>query len=186
MQTSMTLLMAAVGLLIGSWWVVAAAGVAAVFGLGFAAWQEDGDLRNRFGDAWDRYRAEVRFWIPKWHPIVIEHPATLYFASSCVECSSLARWLEHCRPIGLRLEPAEGFSPPLRRLTYMGADGYREQGVNALARAFEHINLGLAFIGWTIRLPLVSSFVQLVADAVGAGPRDLTADTTAATSRLDA
>jgi protein-S-isoprenylcysteine O-methyltransferase Ste14 len=182
MQVSMTLLMGAVGVLIGSWWVAAAAGIAAAFGLGFAAWQEDGDLRHRFGDAWDRYRRSVNFWIPKWHPVVFENGATLYFASGCVECSSLARWLERRRPVGLRLEPAEGFPAPLRRLTYVGVDGHREQGVNALARALEHINLGLAFLGWTIRLPVVSLLVQLIADAAGAGPRDLHAASKAANS----
>ena len=45
-------------------------------------------------------------------------------------------------------------------------------GMVALARALEHVNLGWAFVGWIIRLPLVCAVVQLLADAVGRGPRE--------------
>jgi hypothetical protein len=55
----------------------------------------------------------------------------------------------------------------------MGSDGVVDSGVRALGRALEHVNLAFAFIGWTIRLPVVGEFVQLVTDAVGGGPREL-------------
>ncbi len=63
-------------------------------------------------------------------------------------------------------------SRDLYRLTYDPGTGDREEeGVAALARSLEHLHLGWAFVGWTIRLPLVRQFIQLVTDAVGGGPR---------------
>ena len=47
------------------------------------------------------------------------------------------------------------------------------EGVAAFARALEHIHLGWAFVGWTMRLPLVEPFLQLLVDAVGGGPRQI-------------
>jgi hypothetical protein len=99
--------------------------------------------------------------------------ARLYFAESCTACSGLARWLRALEPLGLDLLPAEGLEPQPRRLTYVGTDGVVDSGVRALGRALEHVNLALAFIGWTIRLPVVGEFVQLLTDAVGGGPREL-------------
>jgi hypothetical protein len=175
MQVSMTLLMLAVGAIVQSWWVAAAAVVAAVFSSGLAAWHEDGELTRRFGPAWDRYRAQVRPWLPRWRPAVGSgESARLYFAESCTACSGLARWLRTLEPLGLDLLPAEGLAPQPRRLTYRGSDGVVDSGVRALGRALEHVNLAFAFIGWTIRLPVVGEFVQLVTDAVGGGPRELT------------
>jgi len=174
MQVSMTLLMLAAGAILQSWWVAAAAVVAAVFGAGLAAWHEDAELTRRFGPAWSRYRAQVRPWLPRWRPRVGSGDrAHLYFAETCTACSGLARWLRAREPAELDLLPAEGLQPPPRRLTYVGTDGLVETGVRALGRALEHVNLALALVGWTIRLPVVGEFVQLVTDAIGGGPREL-------------
>jgi protein-S-isoprenylcysteine O-methyltransferase Ste14 len=174
MQASMTLLMLAVGVIGQSWWVAAAAVVAAVFSSGLAAWHEDGELTRRFGPAWDHYRAEVRPWLPRWRPAPGSgETARLYFAETCTACSGLARWLRTLQPLGLQLLPAEDLAPQPRRLTYIGTDGVVDIGVRALGRALEHVNLSLAFIGWTVRLPVVGEFAQLVTDAVGGGPREL-------------
>jgi protein-S-isoprenylcysteine O-methyltransferase Ste14 len=174
MQVSMTLLMVAVGVVLQSWWVAAAAVVAAVFSAGLAAWHEDAELSARFGPAWDRYRAQVRPWLPRWRPAAASgENARLYFAESCTACSGLARWLGTREAVGLDLLPAEALQPRPRRLIYVGTDGFVESGVRALARALEHVNLALAFAGWIIRLPVVGEFMQLVTDAVGGGPREL-------------
>jgi hypothetical protein len=67
---------------------------------------------------------------------------------------------------------------PLRdldRLTFQSAtDNREEDGVAALARALESIHLGWAFVGWTLRLPIVRQVVQLLVDAAGGGPHHLT------------
>jgi hypothetical protein len=46
--------------------VVAAAGMAAAFSAGVAAWQEEAELDRRFGAAWRHYRRHVRRWLPSW------------------------------------------------------------------------------------------------------------------------
>ena len=57
-------------------------------------------------------------------------------------------------------------------MTYDPLDGTAEEdGVAALARALEHIHLGWALVGWTMRLPLVKQLIQITADAVGAAPQ---------------
>ncbi len=187
MQASMTLLMLAVGAMVQSWWVAAAAVVAAVFSSGLAAWHEHGELTRHFGPAWDRSRARVRPWLPRWRPAAGSGvTARLYFAETCTACSGLARWLRTLEPLGLELLPAEGLEPQPRRLTYVGTDGFVDSGVRALGRALEHVNMALAFIGWTIRLPVVGEFVQLVTDAVGGGPREPSPDPPSGRSRLGA
>jgi hypothetical protein len=44
-------------------------------------------------------------------------------------------------------------------------------GVRAIGRALEHLNLGWAVAGITLRLPLLWRFVQVMMDASGLGPR---------------
>lgn len=60
----------------------------------------------------------------------------------------------------------------LDRITYDPGDGTAdEDGVAALARSLEHINIGLALLGWVVRLPLVRPVLQLIVDASGGAPR---------------
>lgn len=100
-------------------------------------------------------------------------PARLYVAEGCDACSQLARWIDGRGPVGLERVAAEDHpGRDLTRLTYDPRDGTGEvEGVAALARALEHVHLGWAFVGWTLRLPLVAQLAQVLADGVGAGPR---------------
>ncbi|MGH2625342.1 MAG: methyltransferase family protein, partial [Anaerolineales bacterium] len=68
MQFSASVLFLAWGALLGSMWVVAAAGMAIVYSIGLARWGEAGEMQTRFGPAWIAYRSHVRAWIPRWRP----------------------------------------------------------------------------------------------------------------------
>ena len=60
----------------------------------------------------------------------------------------------------------------MTRITYEPADGSRAAtGVEAVARALEHIHLGWALLGFLLRLPIICQLAQLLADASGAEPR---------------
>ncbi|MGH7857900.1 MAG: hypothetical protein ACREQY_11270, partial [Candidatus Binatia bacterium] len=146
--------------------------VGVAYSVGLASWHEGDELTDRFGDGWTDYRARTRSWLPRWRPCAQLTPARLYVAFTCVACSSLAARIGARQPTSLRLLAAED-SPELRceRLTYIGSDGYRCEGIAALGRALEHLNLMWALAGWTLRLPVVCGLVQLIGDAVGAGPR---------------
>jgi len=48
-------------------------------------------------------------------------------------------------------------------------------GVRAMGRVLEHLNFGWALAGAMLRLPGVWHCVQLLMDASGLGPRELTA-----------
>jgi len=173
MQVAMTAILAGVGLLAGSWPVLAAAAVGVVFSAGAAAWHEDAVLAQRFGPAWPAYRDRVRPWLPHLRPPA-PPAARLYAAATCDPCSQLAGWVRGQHPRALTLAAAEALEPVPQRLTYVPADGTRPaQGVAALARALEHVHLGWALVGWCLRLPVVAPLAQLIADAVGAGPRTL-------------
>lgn len=146
-------------------------GAAAVvaYGAGLADWHEGEQLRRDFGDDWTRYRRAVRAWVPSWRPRAAP-AATLWVAAECDLCSGVARWFTARRAQELRVRPAADHREVLYRVTYE-APGVRVQGVAAVARALAHVHLGWALAGWTLDLPVVRQFVQLCADAFGAGPR---------------
>jgi hypothetical protein len=69
-----------------------------------------------------------------------------------------------------RASGVEAFDPPAS-----GVEAFnpRASGVEAFARAIEHIHFGWALLAFVVRLPLVRSLVQLLADASGAEPRTI-------------
>ena len=135
------------------------------------------DLRSRFGEDWITYRREVRRWLPRLRPWrrADRPPALLFVASSCGMCRDVARWFGRRNAVGLIIVPAESHSSKaLRRITYEPCDGMRPaSGIEAIARALEHIHLAWAFVGLLLRLPVISGFAQLLADTSGAEPREL-------------
>src|SRR5204863_5759072 len=118
-------------------------------------------------------------------------PAVLYVAETCGECSAVGRWFARRHPVGLQIVAAEDHpTRELQRMTYcstfhasseageafgpaagevlsdrLGQALVEAEGVAGLARALEHLNLGWAFVGWTLRLPAILQLVQLLVDA---------------------
>lgn len=171
MQLSTTLLLAVVAAITSSKWVAMAAAMSFVYAVGLAAWDEGGDLRERYGADAERYRAAVRNWIPFWHPR-IETPSTIYFAEGCDPCSGIAGWLQGRGPRQLSFVPADRHpAEDLERVRYEAPDGYEADGVVAIARALEHIHLGWAMVGFAMRLPVAREILQAIVDASGGGRR---------------
>lgn len=175
MQTSAVLLLSLLGLVLWNPWVAAAGVVAHIYSIGLAGWDEEEDLRKRFGVRWTKYRTAVPRWVPRLRPWLEEGlpPARLYVSSACGMCREVGRWFEQRGVRGLAIVPAESHhSRVLTRITYESADGSaRADGIAAVARALEHLHLGWAACGWTLRLPIVRPAVQLLVDASGGGPR---------------
>jgi hypothetical protein len=73
------------------------------------------------------------------------------------------------------IRPAERHpSRALTRIAYEPVDGTRTStGVEAIARALEHVHLGWASVGGLLRLPAVRPIAQLLVDASGGGPRPI-------------
>lgn len=171
MQTSTVLVVAAAGLALASPWIATGAVIALAYGAGLAAWHEEAETATRFGPAWTLYRSHVRPWWPRWRPWAGK-AARLYVAEGCEPCSVVGGWLRQRNPVGLDIFAAEGHpTRDLRRMTYEAADGATAEGVAAFARALEHIHLGWALVGLTARLPGLRPVLQVILDAVGAGPR---------------
>jgi hypothetical protein len=99
--------------------------------------------------------------------------SVLYVGWGCAVCEPVAHWIARRDPVGLRLAGAGDWpgETPLRRITYAAPDGYRVDGVRAVGRALEHLNLGWAWLGWIVRMPVIAPVLQIVLDATGAGPR---------------
>jgi hypothetical protein len=77
--------------------------------------------------------------------------------------------------MGLQILDAEVLpSGSIRRMRYDPADGCCPvDGVRAMGRVLEHLNLGWAIAGAALRLPGIWQVVQLLMDATGLGPRSL-------------
>jgi len=175
MQLSAVVLLALLGLFLRNPWVAAAGVMAHFYSTGIAGWDEDEDLRRRFGDNWLAYARDVRAWVPRLRPWRREgdRPARLFVASGCGMCSEVRGWFARHDARGLAIVPAETHeSRALTRITFEPAgSGSEVTGVEAVARALEHLHLGWAFAGWALRLPGVRWFAQLLIDASGGEPR---------------
>lgn len=177
MQLSAVLLLLTLGVMLKNPWVSAAAVVAHIYSVGLAGWDEEEDLRQRFGNDWSAYRRGVRRWAPRfrpWYPPG-RAPARLFVSEQCSMCSEVARWFTRRGARNLAIVPAEDHpTRDLRRITYEPADGtYPTEGVAAVARALEHLHFGWSLLSFLLRLPLVGGLVQLLADASGAEPRTI-------------
>jgi protein-S-isoprenylcysteine O-methyltransferase Ste14 len=175
MQLSCALVMSAWGCVLRNPWLAAAGVMSLLYGLGLANWDEGEDMKVRFGKPWEDYRNHVHAWRPRltpWH--ASDHPpARLYVAETCGPCSEVRRWFEFHGATALHIVAAEDHpTRNLRRITYDPMDGANvEEGVCAVARGLEHINLGWAFAGACLRLPGISHLIQIVLDGSGFGPR---------------
>jgi hypothetical protein len=92
-------------------------------------------------------------------------------------CRQVGEWFAMRGARQLIIVAAETHSSgALRRITYDPGDGTREaSGVEAVARALEHVHLGWAFLGFALRLPVMCQLAQLLVDASGGEPRRIPA-----------
>jgi protein-S-isoprenylcysteine O-methyltransferase Ste14 len=173
MQLCCTLVLVAWAAVLRNSWLLLIPLTCVVYSAGIARWDEGEDMDSRFGESWRRYRAHVRDWIPRWRPHHVGNPAQLYMAAGCAPCSELWRWIAVRRPVGLEILAAESLARgSIRRMRYVPEDGSQcVEGVRAMGRALEHLNLAWAVAGIGLRVPGIWRFVQVVMDASGLGPR---------------
>jgi len=190
MQISAMLMLVMWAVVLRSAWVAAAGVMAHIYSIGLATFDETNTMEARFGEAWTIYRRAVRNWVPRWRPwrpslgSATEPPARLYVSATCGMCSEVSRWFKRQGAVGIEIIPAEDYEgKPLERISYdAGGGSGLEQGVAAIARGLEHINLAWAFVGWSMRLPLVRQCLQLLVDASGGEKRVLPTGRTCVTA----
>jgi len=154
MQLSAVVLLIVIGLVVRNGWVAAAGVMAHIYSAGLAGWDEDEDLVQRFGVEWTAYRRGVPRWVPRLRPWQRpdHRPARLYVAATCGLCTEVGHWFARRGIRGCDIVAAETHrSQALRRITYEPADGSRAvSGIEAVARALEHIHLGWALAGFAL------------------------------------
>ncbi len=166
-STALLLIVMAIGLRIP--WLLMGSLVSIVYSVGLAYWDEGQDLQQRYGQSFLDYRRQVRNWLPRWHPVVSQ-PARIYLAEDCFKCSQMAAFLKSLKPIGLEIVAAEDHPRRnLERMTYE-TEEVEDEGLAALGRALEHVNLGCALLGMALRLPGVNAALQAIVDVSGGGP----------------
>ncbi|MCU1340680.1 MAG: hypothetical protein JWN92_103 [Candidatus Acidoferrum typicum] len=166
MQLSTALLLFVMSVAMRNRWLGLACLLSIVYSAGLAMWDEERDLRQRYGQLLVEYHNQVRNWLPCWRPFV-SRPARVYLSEDCSKCSQMAAFLRSLRPIGLEIVAAEGHPRRnLERMTYESEIG-EEEGMIALGRALEHVNFGAALLGMTLRLPGVSTLLQAILDVSG-------------------
>lgn len=145
------------------WELLVVAASFLVYSLGFVRWHHRADILVRFGREWADYRAAVPNWLPRWRPYV-RQAATLTVPAAGL-ARRLAAHIERSQPTGLTI------ATNAERTTYRAGDGTAADGVAALARAFEHINLARAVPAWIVRLPGIAQSAQwLVGRRLDPGP----------------
>jgi len=170
MQLATALLFLLLAAALRSGWLAAAAAVTVIYSAGFAAWSERDELTRRWGSDWQEYATAVRAWVPRWRPAPFG-TARLYVDVDCDPCSRIGSWITARKPFGLMVIPA-ALHPAidLRRIRYEAPDGSSAEGVEAMARALEHLNFCWALTGCAARLPVARQLLQLIIDSVGGGP----------------
>ncbi len=172
LQISTVLMFASLAIAFQSWLMLLPIVAIVIYSEGFARWHNKAELEERFKD-WSVYKQHVKNWLPRWHPY-IHTEGKMYFADSCDICQGTLGWLRKLSPKGINFYSAENHpSRDLERVAYAHDDGrIEEDGVLAIARAFEHINLLFAILGWFMRLPLISQVLQIIVDGSGErGPK---------------
>ncbi|MGL5860908.1 MAG: methyltransferase, partial [Phycicoccus sp.] len=170
MQAGVCLLLTLLGVAAGSPTLLLGVLLTAVFSVAVADPHERRMLATRW-PGYPGYRVAVRAWAPRWRPM-IGAPAILWVSESCALCRGTGEAVRRLGATGLELRAAESSPVRLTRMRWSGP-GVHDRGVAALRRALEHASLPWAWWGWLIRLPVLTSLLQLVADACGLGPRDL-------------
>ncbi|CAM3270699.1 methyltransferase family protein [Tsukamurella hominis] len=156
------------------WRLAEAAVLAAVFAAVLAARHEDDELTARFGPTWGAYRRAVRAWRPRLRPVDGNAPAELWVSATCSVCAPVGAWFARRAPGQLTIRAAEEHPAGLRRVRYSRPDGTgTASGIAAIGRGLEHLGLGWAVVGWILRAPLLAPVLQVAADALGGGPREL-------------
>ena len=169
MQSSTALFLLIASIAMRSLWLGVACLLTIAYSAGLAAWDEDGDLLQRYGQSLLEYRKQVRNWLPRWQPPTSQR-ARIYLAEDCLKCSQMSALLKSLKPIGLEILAAENHpTRNLERMTYE-SETVEDQGLGALCRALEHVNLGYALLGMALRLPGVNVAFQAILDVSGGGP----------------
>lgn len=172
MQLGASVVLALLGGASGSALLTGTALVTVVFSLALAERHETAAMGRRWPEHAE-YRRHVRAWLPRLRPHV-PVPSELWVSEECGLCRTAGTALAVVRPVGLTILAAEDAGVRLTRMRWVGPTG-ADRGVAAFGRALEQVHLGAAWFGWLVRLPVVRTVAQVVADGCGLGPREVPA-----------
>jgi protein-S-isoprenylcysteine O-methyltransferase Ste14 len=89
MQTSMTVFFIVMVWALENRWFYFAGFAAVIFSIGISSWNEDADMRGRFGERWKEYRCQVRNFFPRLRPCRKQFAEIYLDFSDCDACKVL-------------------------------------------------------------------------------------------------
>ena len=138
-----------------------------VFYAGFTSWSENRHLSLRFGKDWETYKKQVFYFIPRRRAFRAQSAEIYIDYNNCQACAKFNRVIQFLNPRQILVRPAEDYRfGPINRVTYRDKDGFQAVGAKAFSRALEHVNILWAFLGFALRIPLLSHILQILLDAV--------------------
>ena len=163
MQVSMVWIFICMAFYYKSFALLGAALMSVIYSVGFVAWYNQNNIQQQWPQQWPEYKRNVKNWLPGWKPWVAQ-PATLYLSHACGICRDLERYLLKFDTTGIQIIDATEYPGEIiDRITYI-RNGNEEKGILAIARYLEHVNLLFAFLGFFMRLPIISNFLQVIID----------------------
>ncbi|BDD05777.1 methyltransferase family protein [Aureibacter tunicatorum] len=165
-QWSFTFIFIPISIYYDNYWILIGTLISIFYVIGVSNHQEHEDMFVRFGKEWDDYNNSVPSWIFLWKP---EHypVGKIYFQKGCNPCEGVHSWFKEKETVNLEVDYEDNYHKKIAQVTYVDYLGNEYRSVDAIAHAFEHINLAWASLGWFMRLPVIHELLQVIVDGVG-------------------
>ncbi len=169
-QWSFTLLFIPLSIYYSSFYLLIGSVVSFAYSFGVSDFQEYPDMEKRFGNNWTHYKGKVPKWYFLWKPKYYPK-GTIYFDPFCTPCSQIKQWFIKSKAINLEVIDSTKYpGKGILQVTYVDHEGRTYHSVNAIASAFEHINLAMATLGWFMRMPGINHLLQAIIDTMEFSP----------------
>lgn len=165
-QWSFTLLFIPLSIYYNSYLLLLGSLISIAYTFGVSNYQENNDMKLRFGKEWENYSKKTPSWRFLWKPKNISN-GTIYFKKDCTQCEEIKKWFENKKPRNLSIKYSLSYKEStLLQVTYVDIYGLEHKSIKAISRGLEHTNLAYACIGWFMNFPIINHILQTIIDSM--------------------